>query len=551
MTEDGKRKQVQEFNKVQDLIAKIVLACKGRDAVFRGEPRQYGVPASSRIYRRYGTDDVFNDYFGPADIEREIVAKARSVLYADDTPEMHILTDLRHFGGDTNLVDFSEALPVALFFACNVELGEDDEDDEDDKDDEDDEDDEDGRVLVLHKDCLGTHGDGTIELVEAARTEQSRNRVAAQASIFVRPRKGHVDKKLMTEIRVPKDIKMACLEYLDRFHNIRQQTIYNDLAGFIENEENFASASAEFYKGTAKAKLGDYGDAIGHYDAAIRLRPESSDAFNNRGVAKAALRKHADAIKDFDAAIRWRPKDAQAFTNRGAAKVGLGKYEEAIGKYEDAIGKYEDAIKDHDEAIRLRTDLPEAFTNRGAAREALGEPADAIKDYGEAIRLRPDFPQAFLNRGAAKADLGQHGDAIGDYDEAIRLRPEYAEAFFNRGNAKLALDKPADAIGDYDEAIRLRPEYAEAFANRGNAKLALDKPTDAIEDFDKAIRLRPKDPKAFIGRGNAKAALGEYVDARADYARALDLAERQGNAALAKAIRAEIERLDGTASPDP
>ena len=73
MTENGKPEQVQE------LIAKIVEACEGQDAVFRGELRQYEVPASSRVHRRYRKENVFRDRFGPADIEEEIVDKARAV----------------------------------------------------------------------------------------------------------------------------------------------------------------------------------------------------------------------------------------------------------------------------------------------------------------------------------------------------------------------------------------------------------------------------------------------------------------------------------------
>jgi len=547
MTEDGKRKQVQE------IIAQIVLACEGRDAVFRGEPRQYEVPASSSIYRRYEGANVFNKHFGPADIEREIVDKARAVLYGPETPEMHILTELRHFGGDTNLVDFSEALLVALFFACNGEP------------------DKDGRVFVLHKDRLGTQGDETIEFAPAARTEQSRGRVAAQNSIFVRPGKGHVDKGLMSEIRVPQGIKTACLEYIDRFHNIRQQTIYNDLAGFVENEENFASASVEFYKGNAKAALGKHGDAIEHFGKALRLRPEDHNAFYNRGNSKGALGEYEAAIGDYDEAIRLQPEYAEAFNNRGYSKAELGQHGEAIKDYDAAIrlhpdlaeaftnrgvakadlGQHGDAIGDYDEAIRLRPEDAQAFNNRGVAKAALGKYGEAIGDYDEAIRLHPDFAQAFNNRGNAKAALGQPAEAIGDHDAAIRLRSEDAQAFNNRGAAKSALRKHEEAIGDWDEAIRLRPEYPEAFTGRGTAKDALGKHGDAIKDHDEAIRLRPEYPTAFNNRGVAKAALGDLAGARADYARALDLAEGQGQADMATAIRKAIDDLGDDASPDP
>ena len=215
------------------------------------------------------------------------------------------------------------------------------------------------------------------------------------------------------------------------------------------------------------------------------------------------------ALFAYDEAIRLRPDYPEAYNNRGNAKQDLGRNG--------------DAIADYDEAIRLRPDLPEAYYNRGAAKQDLGRHGDAIADYDEAIRLRPDYPGAYNNRGNAKRALDRNGDAIADYDEAIRLRPDLPEAYNNRGNAKRALGRHGDAIADYDEAIRLRPDFPEAYNNRGAAKQDLGRNGDAIADYDEAIRLRPDYPEAYYNRGNAKQDLGRNGDAIADYDEAIRL----------------------------
>ena len=37
----------------------------------------------------------------------------------DDTTDIEILTELQHFGGKTNLIDFTEDYLIAIFFACD------------------------------------------------------------------------------------------------------------------------------------------------------------------------------------------------------------------------------------------------------------------------------------------------------------------------------------------------------------------------------------------------------------------------------------------------
>ena len=398
---------------VRELIAKIKAACGDGEVVFRGEPRKYADPVSSGIYRKH--KKIFNEHYQSIDLEKEIVSKARDAVFSEDTPTVDILTDLRHFGGDTALVDFSRDLFVALFFACNGDQK------------------EDGRVFVLPTGKLETIGSGGIHsenrgsdaaLVSAALTPQSRARVDAQESVFV-----HVPGKKVKgfkRIRVSRDMKSACLYHLKRFHNIRQETMYNDLIGHIQNELNFRTAATAFYGGRAKQVDNDHAGALGDYDEAIRLRPEFPDALINRGTAKGILGDYTGALGDSDEAIRLRPRDPDAFSNRGNAKLALG----------DHAG----AIKDHDEAIRLRPEYPEAFSNRGNAKLVLGDHAGALGDYDEAIRLQPRNPGAFNNRGNAKLALGNMEDARTDLETALALARE-------QDDGRIAA-AAADALGE-------------------------------------------------------------------------------------------------------
>ena len=54
-----------------------------------------------------------------------------------------------------------------------------------------------------------------------------------------------------------------------------------------------------------------------------------------------------------------------------------------------------------------------------------GTPETVIDAYDKAIRLKPGYPEAYNNRGVAKNNLGRHEEALADYDAAIRLTPDY------------------------------------------------------------------------------------------------------------------------------
>ena len=353
----------------QELIARIEAACEGRRCLFRGTEREFH-EVSSGIYRKYKDEGLFvSDHFRPVDIEKEIVESAR-VHFTSATTNVEVLTDLRHFGADTTVIDFSRNLFVALFFACNGECIA-----------------KDGHMIVLEvsddraaiKDI--NYEDRSLEnaTLEPARTSLSRARVEFQSSVFVHAPMGIVPKKHYKSISVPKHLKQKCLEYLRKFHNIHEETIYNDLIGFIANQKNFETASLGFFKGLAHSDRGQQEEAVTDYGKATKLRPDDAYAWNNRGVALAKLDRHEEAIANFDRAIILQPDFAHAWKNRGNARASLDRHEQALA--------------DFDRAIKLRPDDAYAWNNRGNELAKLGRHEEAIADFDRAIILQPDFAQ--------------------------------------------------------------------------------------------------------------------------------------------------------------
>ena len=100
-----------------------------------------------------------------------------------------------------------------------------------------------------------------------------------------------------------------------------------------------ASCGAAFELRQAESR-----EAIKDYHEAIRLNPQSAEAYYKRGFVYQNLGQGERAIEDFDEAIRLNPNDAYAYLLRGAAYGTIGDTDEAIADLEKAIADLEKAI---------------------------------------------------------------------------------------------------------------------------------------------------------------------------------------------------------------
>ena len=256
--------------------------------------------------------------------------------------------------------------------------------------------------------------DGEMGIIEPAKTQASQLRVVAQDSIFVYFEEGYIGRSHFKNKIIPKEMKKGILDFIKKVNNINQNTIYNDLIGFIENEENYDKARILFYRGNAKYQSGEYKEGIEDYNQAIELNPQYAEAYNNRGNAKKRLGEYKEAIKDYNQAIELNPQYAKAYYNRGNAKKRLREYKEAI--------------QDYSEAIELNPQYAKAYCNQGLVKDKLGDKTGAIKDYNQAIELNPQYAKAYYKRGFIKEKLGDKTGAIKDYNQAIELNPQYAQS---------------------------------------------------------------------------------------------------------------------------
>jgi tetratricopeptide (TPR) repeat protein len=98
-------------------------------------------------------------------------------------------------------------------------------------------------------------------------------------------------------------------------------------------------ALSRFYakRGVAYSLKGRYATAIRDYDVAIRIKPNFSEALNNRAWAYFRLGKPKKALPDVERALEVMPRDPHALDTRGHILRSLGQLDAALRDYNEAM----------------------------------------------------------------------------------------------------------------------------------------------------------------------------------------------------------------------
>ena len=322
--------QQDELSRVRDIIRKIEDKSASGDYIFRGEPECYPKVAST-LYRQY--QHILDDGFNVEVVQNKMLDRVKEHLpdlltqveWRPHTApisdlDFEILTEIQHYGGKTNLIDFTTDSRIALFFACDGSPG------------------RDGRVLLKKRGDIGR-----LDRNPPREPSKPLNRVIAQKVIFVQPRQGFIEfDSEENVVMIPAAIKNPTLEYLQKYHNISAKTIYNDLHGFIRIQDIHHRAGEELYKGfisqneAHSASSPEERDkwnrkAIEYYTQFLRLQPDPDyvEIYNNRGVAYFTNGEVDKAIEDYDKAIERKPDYAGAYCYRGFALLHKGEWDKA------------------------------------------------------------------------------------------------------------------------------------------------------------------------------------------------------------------------------
>ena len=380
-TQNQTEPQNDYLNGLSKITHDMVKKSANGDYIYRGEPEHYK-EISSSLYRP-GRRTYESGQFDIQDVQKEILVEAKNYIHEHEKSDFEILTELQHYGSQTNLIDFTTDYHIALFFACDGAH------------------DKDGRIILLEK------TEQITEKYQIEKPQNPQNRVTAQKSVFVQPPKGFIDPNDLVTIPVPAHLKQWILIHLLRFQDISTQTIYSDLHGFIRHSDLRSSEDALLPLVMAKLTM--------------KRTPAEKLTADER---QSQLQK---MIAAYTTTIQYSPYNASTYVEQGNCYL--------------KIQEFDCAIETFSKAILLNPNYTVAYFNRGVAYQSKGEVDCAIEDYTKAIQLNPDYTNAYYNRGLVYNYKGELDCALNDLNRAIQLNPNNLQFLEIRDTIQQMLDK--------------------------------------------------------------------------------------------------------------
>ena len=104
---------------VDEILRKIEQKADTGEYIYRGESK-YFETVSSNLYRVFFQREDFDieaEYFDIEVVQKGMLEEAKKYLRRASS-DCELLVEMQHYGGKTNLIDFTTDYFVALFFAC-------------------------------------------------------------------------------------------------------------------------------------------------------------------------------------------------------------------------------------------------------------------------------------------------------------------------------------------------------------------------------------------------------------------------------------------------
>ena len=225
------RENQNEPSTVDEILQKIEEKANSGEYIYRGESKHFETVSSNlyRVFLEHRDFDVEAERLDIEVVQKRMLEEAKKYLRRTSS-DCELLVEMQHYGGKTNLIDFTTNYCVALFFACEKLAS------------------ENGRIIFQKK-----------ELISPSIKEPPKpiNRVIAQSSVFVRPPEGFIRPNDNDVINIPSEIKLSMLEKLQESHDISIETIYNDIHGFIRYQGSHLEVYVDFYRGLTETQRGD------------------------------------------------------------------------------------------------------------------------------------------------------------------------------------------------------------------------------------------------------------------------------------------------------
>ena len=463
-------------------------------------------------------------------LQEYYVSEARGWI-GSTRSDIEILVELQHYGGKTNLIDFSESYLVALFFACR-------DDNYRQKN---------GYLLIFPKrgvELASNYGPIPKKKSFIVHPLPDNRRAFIQRSVMLHKPKGYLEGG--KEIEIPSSLKEAILDHLIEFCDISDKTLFPDIQGYTEIQKFIQQEHSRLEARLVWANK--LLDEIKLESKFVRAKKQPDEKEHNEAI-EFATRK----IQEGKNVSIWRGLRAQVYQSR--AQIHLARTRRKL-----ALEDNKKALSDYDRAIELDDKNAKFYASRAQVLTLLGDNKKALSDYDRAIELDDKDTRFYAGRAQVHALLGNYKNILSDFDRAIELDEKNVILYATRASIYVELQEYDKALLDFDRAIELDDKNTMIYAARAHLHMELQEYDKAILDYDRAIELGGENALFLTSRAavHQKRAMAydvseersrELEKAQVDLNVALKIAQEKKQTGLAKLIQRNLAKLNTPSPP--
>lgn len=267
-----------------------------------------------------------------------------------------------------------------------------------------------------------------------------------------------------------------------------------DMVGIMMAQAGTAqpgSADTLYFIADAKRLSGNYKEAIGYYEQAMKINANFAPNYLGRARANLGINPKRDVIADLNKAIQIDPNYIEAYIERSFYYVRRNDLKSAKADLEQAaqlndtslvevnlarvllkMDEHEAALQAAKRANEMDVTMLDGYLVLGMAYQANGQTDQSVDVLETYLKYQPDNAEAFAILGAAYYDKGDYPTAQKNLTQAIRLDKTSAVGYFWMGQTYMAMEDFDNALTNYQNAIR----YGTSFeAGEGAAKAYMAK----------------------------------------------------------------------------
>lgn len=245
------------------------------------------------------------------------------------------------------------------------------------------------------------------------------------------------------------------------------------------------------------ARSGKHADALHHFDAAIKLRPNYTEAVYNRALSLKELDRADDAIKSLRDAASSAPNcEPRVYTLLCDLLVEAGLLDDARATLERGLRHFPKST--------------ELLFGLGCVLVRQKDETKAAEFFSQARRLGPSDALAHRRRAEALTAVNRLEGALEDYSRAIACEPSDPKLYKARAKIFESLGKDAESQLDKDAAY-------DGYMRNGCLRFRFGNLNSAIEDLNAALELKPEDPQALNTRATIYSTMTDYPAALIDF----------------------------------